>query len=572
MTISKGGMKLSDTQALLSHVLMDGIQEILMVIKVEENNDFSYAFINQVALDRTYLKNDDIGKSIYEVDSGGDWEKFIANHKKVVETKQILTFEDSYYSPDGTLYYSEVKLTPLFSGSQVSHIVVLIHDITDKKRAEIEIETSKEKLNESRLRYQSLFQYNINLIFSLDLKGNILNANLATKELVGYDPRDTIGMNLKDFIVDEDFTKIADSLDKVREGTAVSTTIKGIDRFNNRLELILKFIPIKIKSKITGVYVILRDVTEEKELIEKLVESEKHFRIITENSEDLISLISKKGKIDYISPSCKNILGLENKDVLGLSYTDFVHPDDHSKCQAILEAPSIKPTRSKVLYRMKNKNDNWVWLEMAVTPVLDEENNLIHLVAISRDMTVRVKYEERLKYLASHDFLTNLENRRSFKRRLAHALTRFKKEQKGLALVMLDIDHFKLINDQYGHDKGDYVLAIFAKQLKCVIGNNGVKFRFGGDEFAVIIEQTNKRDVINLIHAFQRELKHSSHINTSQHLEITTSIGVAYLEGALQDNITEEAFIKTADNALYEAKAAGRNCFKVIEVNEEGRI
>lgn len=557
---------MNNTSSFLSNILMNGIQEILIVLKVKENNDFCYEFINQTALEKTNLTATDIGKSVYNVKAGGNWRYYISNHKKVLQTKTMMTFEDAYYSPQGKLYYSEVELTPLFNEKSVSHIVILVHDITDKKLAEIEIEASREKLSESKLRYQSLFQYNIDTVFSLNLKGEILNANLAITELTGFSPKEVVGLTPKDFVVNEDIDKIVYNFKKAVEGTATSINITGVDRLRNRLELIVKFIPIKIQSKITGVYGILRDITEEKDLIEKLMESERHFRIISENSEDLISLISRRGKIDYLSPSSKRILGFKNEDMLGLSYTDFVHPDDLPECNKLLEESVSKQTYSKVLYRMKNKNGDWIWLEMAATPVLDEIDNLVHIVAISRDMTVRLEYEERLKYLASHDFLTRLENRRSFKVRLRRALSRFNKDKMGLALFMIDIDHFKTINDQYGHDKGDYVLTEFAKRLKKVIGNSGVKFRFGGDEFAVILEQTTKEEVVELINMFQEELKKSWHANSVE-VEITTSIGVAFIDGSLKSKISDRSLIKTADDALYEAKNAGRNCYKLNELS-----
>lgn len=545
---------------------MDGIPETLIVIKVEGNNDFSYEFANQRALERTTLVASDIGKSVFDINSAGNEALYIENHKKVVQTKEMMTFEDTYTTPKGGLYYSEVKLTPLFEGESVSHIVILIHDITAKKIAELEIEASKEKLSESKLRYRSLFHYNIDTIFSLNLDGKVLKANAAIHNLTGYRADEVIGFTPKDFVVEEDIEKIEASFQKSVQGQATSANIKGVDRFGSRLELIVKFIPIKVKSDITGVYVILRDITEEKDLVEKLMESEKHFRIIAENSEDLIALISTEGKIDYLSPSSARMLGYDSNRMLGLSYIDLVHEEDLLECKQILDSSVVKQTCSKALYRMKNRAGEWVWLEMAATPVFDEKNNLVHVVAISRDMTVRLKYEERLKYLASHDFLTSLKNRRSFKEKLAAAWKEFTINKQGLALLMIDIDHFKDVNDEYGHDAGDYVLAQFAQRLKEVIGKDGVIFRFGGDEFAALMENTTKEKVVNFIESFQEELKEPWEVNPGS-LDITSSIGIAFINVSLDEEITDGRFTKIADQALYEAKKTGRNNYKLKEIN-----
>lgn len=110
-TVRVGVITLTNTSTFLNSVLMDGIPETLIVMKVKEDNDFSYEFANQRALERTTLKVSDIGKSVYDVNSAGNDAFYIENHKKVVQTKEMMTFEDTYSTPGGGLYYSEVTLT-----------------------------------------------------------------------------------------------------------------------------------------------------------------------------------------------------------------------------------------------------------------------------------------------------------------------------------------------------------------------------------------------------------------------------------------------------------------------------
>lgn len=543
---------------------MDGIREILIVVKVMANNDFSYEYINKTAIERTGLKESDVEKSIFEVESRGNAAYYCKNHRQVVQTKQKMQFEDSYMSPEGKLYYSEVKLTPLFDEEKVTHIVILVHDITDKKLAEMELVESKERLNESKLKYQSLFQYNLDTIFSLNLSGQVLITNLATKSLTGYTSNEFVGLSPKDLVLKQDKEIVEKCFKKAIAGIAASANVRAIDKNNQQVELIVKFIPIIVNTQTTGVYAILRDVTEEKDLVKKLMESEKHFRVITENTEDLIALIEVNGKIAYLSPSCERILGFKNYKTTGCSYIDYIHPDDQTKFIDTFEKAVEEKNGTKTLYRMKNRHGDFIWLEMAATPIFNENDNLIHIVAISRDMTLRLEYEERLKYFASHDFLTNLENRRSFKNRLTESLARFNKKQSDLALVMIDIDYFKEINDRYGHDVGDRVLARFAQCLSDTVGEESKKFRFGGDEFAIIIENTTKSDVSSLVEMIQTKLKSPFQVDNHD-LEITLSVGIAIAEGPLIEPLTENLLIKKADLALYEAKEAGRNCYKIKE-------
>lgn len=423
---------------LINKILMDGIQQILLVIHVKKNNELAYEFINQMALDRTNLTKDSVGQTLREVHTKEEFEFFRANHLKVIHTKKEFKYEDTFQSPQGDYYFSETRLTPLMDENEkVSHIVVLVHDITDKKRAEMELGFSKEELIESR----------------------------------------------------------------------------------------------------------------------------DQFRIIAENSHDLISLISQEGYMNYVSPSSEELLGIRSNEFIGKPYTNFIHPEEKATLYNAFDysVTHNKPIKEK--YRMRNSDGNWLWFELHGSPVFNEHGEYHHFVVVSRDITTSYEYESKLKYFAYHDVLTDLPNRRSFMNSLTDVMLK-QPCDKRVALLLLDIDQFKRINDENGHDIGDLVITEFARRLRnAVQSENGSVARLGGDEFAVVlpaIEGVNEaiQETDRILLAVREPW-----IINNRKLVVTVSIGLAVTRK--NESVPNEILIKNADLALYEAKNAGKNCFKL---------
>ena len=159
---------------------------------------------------------------------------------------------------------------------------------------------------------------------------------------------------------------------------------------------------------------------------------------------------------------------------------------------------------------------------------------------------------------AGIDSLTNVANRRHFEERLSAALAQARREQQAIALLYLDIDHFKLINDTHGHSVGDEVIRKFAERLNACVREDDLVARLGGDEFVVLVETPNKDSGENIAKKLLGIMQEPMQIEEKS-LQVTTSIGVAYFA----DAPNAEALKNLADQALYAAKAAGRNTYEM---------
>lgn len=539
---------------------MDGISDMVFVMHVEGDSEFIYDFVNRAALDGVGMTHQDLGKSIQEVCSP-EYAAFLKEqYQKVIITRDSVTFEDTYMASDHD-HYSETTLTPLFDDdNRFTQIVAVVKDITAERRAEIQMNKVLNHLEESKKRYQSLFHHNSDAVMSLDLKGRITNGNVMVEHVTGYTPVELIGSKLNRLVVDEDANLIKRLFMEAVAGTTEKSRLAIQNKAGGRVELSLKVTPLIIDEEVIGIYVILKDITDIIKAHHKLEESEERFRIIAENANDLISLINHKGEIIYASPSYKDILGFDNKEYEGKLFLYNIHPDDRNHLEKKI-IRSIKDGQPfTATYKQFNHENVPVWSQTHGTPVYDNQNNFKHMVIVTRDISLQKEYEAKLEHFALHDSLTGLPNRRLFKERLGEALEAMQTNRSSLAVILMDVDHFKNINDEMGHDIGDGVIEEFGKRVNRTLRHNDMVARLGGDEFVIFLPEIESADeAVRVAKKIQNAMAEPWNIY-GKSLHVTTSMGIAM---APSEGASTFSMLKNADIALYEAKDSGRNSYKL---------
>jgi diguanylate cyclase (GGDEF)-like protein/PAS domain S-box-containing protein len=548
----------------LNSVLMDGIKESLFIVKIVNELNFVYAYLNRAAMERTGFTKSVIGQSIRDVYESERADFLIEQYKKVVISLDSVTYEDSHTSLLGEKYYSEITLSPLFDESnKCTHIVALVHDVTEKKWGEFELKSYWDSLLESKQRYRSLYEFNVDAIFSINRDGNIIKGNAAVKAVTGFDASSLISSNFISLIVLEDINTALNSFNRAVAGKNQHMNTAITTKSGELVEVIAKFIPTIVNGEVVGIYLILKDVTEQLMIMKKYQESEQRFRIIAENSQDLITMLDEKGKIIYVSPSYKTVLGFDQKEYLGNYLYHNVHVDHKDKLWESMLL-SIKNEESwKLQVLKKHKTKGWVWCELCGTPVFDNHKQFIHMVCVTRDIHLQKEYEMKLKHIAFHDSLTNLPNRRLFKEKLKYSLNQSRLNKTELAVMIMDIDHFKCINDEMGHDIGDEVLVEFGKRVSECLQADEFVARLGGDEFTVLLpNRKSENDVVAIAEKIQKAM-HEPWITNNHEFSITTSMGIAIVS---DEHATEASILKMADIALYDAKRAGRQTYRIRRI------
>jgi len=294
-----------------------------------------------------------------------------------------------------------------------------------------------------------------------------------------------------------------------------------------------------------------------------LRESEKRFRSLIENALDIITVLDANGIIRYGSPSVQRVLGYKPEDLINKSFFEYIHTDDVQRVltafapTAGLRDRASLPTRP-VEFRFRHHNGLWCFLE-AVSNDLLHDPDVAGIVVNSRDVTARKVDEETIRHLAYYDALTGLPNRMLLNDRLAQALAHAHRNQQKLAILFLDLDRFKTINDTLGHSLGDRLLQEVAQRLGGCLREGDTVARLGGDEFALLLPGINQVEEVSRVAYKILDTLNPSFNFEGHELHVTASMGIS-----LYPNDSEDAqtLLKNADTAMYRAKAQGRNNYQ----------
>ncbi len=304
--------------------------------------------------------------------------------------------------------------------------------------------------------------------------------------------------------------------------------------------------------------------TERVRISEQLASSEERFRRLAEHAPDVIYRyrLEPQAGFEYISPSCEVLTGYTPEE-LGADadpLRQLTHPDDRDQLDALLhpEGPAAPPVR----LRWVRKDGTIVWTEQRRTTVHDEAGRLVAIEAIARVVTERTEFEARLAHQALHDALTGLPNRVLFLDRLEQALERLRRRRRLAAVLFLDVDNFKVINDGLGHEAGDRVLQEVAERLRPTLRPTDTVARFGGDEFAVLLEDLDTpSSAVAVGWRVLADLAPPVRVGGRQ-VFVSASIGVALVDDPDQ---TTASILRHADVAMYRAKEAGRGRLVVFD-------
>jgi diguanylate cyclase (GGDEF)-like protein/PAS domain S-box-containing protein len=286
--------------------------------------------------------------------------------------------------------------------------------------------------------------------------------------------------------------------------------------------------------------------------------NEERFRGILQNTSDIIVIVDARGEITYSTPSLGRHLGRVSEDLVGHNLAEFIYGNDAADAIALFakSAAAGAQTQSLADWRLCHRDGSLVAFEVLSNNLLDD-SRVDGIVLTMRDVSERRALEGQLKHQAFHDALTGLPNRALFQDRAEHALARMSRRQVVLAMVMLDLDDFKVVNDTRGHAAGDDLLVQVAQRLQAVFRHDATVSRFGGDEFAILIEDLN--DVAQAQNFAERAARTftTPFVVDGEELTVGVSLGLV-VAGGTQDVLDMAGLLRCADLALYAAKEAGK--------------
>jgi len=298
-------------------------------------------------------------------------------------------------------------------------------------------------------------------------------------------------------------------------------------------------------------------ITERKQAEEALISSEEKYRTLIENINDVFYALDTGGNISYVSPVVERLTKYKVSDLIGKPFTPLIYPDD---LPALLESFNrlVSGQLEPWEFRILDKDGRIIFVRTSSRPIY-KDGQVVGITALMTDLTERKLMEQKLEEMATHDFLTGLPNRVLLLDRFNIAAALAHRNKARLAVMTLDLDKFKTINDTLGHDAGDQVLKAVSKRLTGIIRASDTFARVGGEEFTLVMMETNHiQDATAIAQKILDSFIELLSIDGHQ-LHLTTSIGIAIYP---EDGQDLETLTKKSDAALYYSKGHGRNQYK----------
>ncbi|WP_079508250.1 EAL domain-containing protein [Mesobacillus jeotgali] len=410
-------------EQMISDIIFKHVKDLVFIMKVEPGYQFRYLFANEIGLLHAGMAPGDIGKTLQEVLPLDRFTRLQKQYSKAAKAGEEVVFQEKVDLEHDKQVFGETLLTPVRNVTgEVQYVVAVTRDITETLK-------EKNRLIDSEQRYRSLIDHNLDAVFSIDLKGKILDVNPAAQLLTGYTVKQLKSRKITSLICESDLPPFHELLTDTKLGNAKeSLDCRFMHRKGKFLTVHLKTIPIVIDSEIRGMYIIIRDLSEQ------------------------------------------------------------------------------------------------------------------------------AKSTELIRYMAFHDQLTGLRNRRALLDHLDSLVKNRKKKKIPFALLFLDIDRFKYLNDTLGHLVGDQILKQVADRLVDIQKENCTVYRQGGDEFIIVLEETGRLAAGEFAQKILSRFNESFYFN-SQEYYITPSIGISLYPN---DGRDAESLIKFADEALYSVKEKGK--------------
>lgn len=439
-------------------------------------------------------------------------------------------------------------------------------EITAHKRAE-------EALRESERKYRFMTDNAADIIWTVDMNLNFTYISPSVQRLRGLTVEEAMSQKVHEVltpaslqhalkVMEEESKTLMSNPDRIRDKLTIELEEYCKDGSTIWTENELKYLPGE-DGKPIGIIGVTRDISERKQAEKALRESNEQYQTLVENASDIVFRTNATGHFTFVNAAAIRISGYKEEEVIGRHYPTLVRPDMVDDATRFFGRQFVKKLQNTYSeYPIITKDGQEVWIGQN-TQLIMEDGNVTGFQAVSRDITERKRLEkelrdseERYRELSIIDDLTQLYNSRYFYHQLKTEIDRLARYEHPLTLLLLDLDNFKAFNDAYGHIEGDQVLLRLGQVIKRCLRKTDSAYRYGGEEFTIILPITTRKEGTVTAERIIAELKKENFSPVpGKHVHITVSIGLAQYK----KKEDMKAFVHRVDQLMYRGKKNGKD-------------
>ena len=482
---------------------------------------------------------------------------------KCLKGKSFKPYEYRFVKKNGDIMWILETITPIIYKEERATLGSFM-DITERKQAEAALQKSEEQ-------YRTLVKNASDIVFRTDHTGRFTFVNPAMVTITGYSEEEIIGKHYKMLVRPDKYKEAMKALVGQYENRVQNTyhefpilTKDGHEKWiGENAQLIVE------DDHVIGFQAVARDITERKLMEEALRKSEEKYRTILEDIQEGYFEVDLTGNFTFFNDSMCRLYGYSKEELMGMNYRRYT---DKEQSKELLQTfnkvyNTGKPTEG-FGWQIIRKDGTKRYVETSVSLQKDSSGKPTGFRGILRDITERKRTEQQINYMATHDALTGLPNRSMFSQLLNHAIKTARRYQRQFAVLFIDLDRFKIINDTLGHDAGDQLLQEIGTRLKQSLRTVDVVGRLGGDEFVILIEEvSDSNHIATVAHKLLTGIMKPITL-MGQENRITASMGISMYPKDAQD---EQSLMKNADIAMYLAKEEGKNNYQFYSADIQSK-
>ncbi len=527
----------------------------------ETDLDGNFTFVNRAECEKIGYSKEEFLKLNYrhiqdEKVADKMRQEFIKMYKMGISV-QLLNTE--IFRKDGAKLFSEISVSLIRdSAGKPAGFRGISRDVTKRRQME-------ETIRQSEERYRTIIEEMDEWYLETDLAGNLLFFNDSIVRAMRYSEKILDGTNYKAFMRKEQaddifrlFHQVHQTLTPIKNHPYKFVWPDGEIAYTE----ISIFPKLDSENNVFGFRAVGHEITERRKMDEAIRQSEEKYRAIVNEVDEWYFEFDLEGNLVFINDAVVRSVGDPKERLIGLNYKSLINKDQPNDIIKVFR--DVYETGEPIKnfpYEFVLPNGTVNFFELSIFPKKDHDDRIIGFRGVGHDITERKRSEEKLNYIATHDLLTGLPNRMLMMDRLKMATAQAKRTEQKLAMMMLDLDNFKAVNDSLGHMVGDELLKEIALRLSGRLRQNDTISRLGGDEFIILLpaidQAEDAAEVAKIVlESFEQPFVCNEHL-----ISCTISIGIAIYPDDAQDM---EVLLKNADAAMYYVKAHGKNSYHLF--------